>query len=46
MIFEIMIKKDNWAKGTDVGKSLNVTDLELSKIFNSFLQYPFIQERT
>lgn len=35
MIFEIMIKKDNWAKGTDVGKSLNVTDLELSKIFNT-----------
>lgn len=27
-------KKDNWAKGTDAGKSLNVNDLELGNIFN------------
>lgn len=40
MIFAIMIKKDHWAESTDVGKSLNVTDLELSKIFNMVSFYP------
>lgn len=35
MIFGIMIKKDNWAKDIGVGKSLNDTDLALSKIFNT-----------
>lgn len=35
MIFGIMIKNDHWAKGTDVEKPLNVTDLEHSKIINA-----------
>lgn len=43
MIFGIMIKKDDWAKSTDAGKSLNATDLELSKIFN---MVSYIQEGT